>query len=431
MSTRSDVDRDARYHQLYGTLGGYLPADRNALHEWHLGVKAAVERSRRDPARHPRDPAVVALERAIAATPVLRMLVTEMLTEVPPEKRVINDVSELLDHLDHITRLAPHWETQVSKRVFFPMSALFAEMMMDRAGEDAFRYPPFNDAIREILRSWCRYLDSAESRHVLNTGETGWLSRNAYEYNQLEEFVIPDQNAPYWGWASYNAFFHREIKPSARPVADPDNPKVIVSPNDGTLYRIANNARATDSFWLKAEPYSLRDMLGGTRYLERFVGGHVFQSYLSGADYHRWHAPVDGVVRDAVVVDGLMFSNLVKDITGVASQAYYTAVNTRGLTFIEADDASIGVVCVMPVGITEISSMTLTAGAGDRVKKGDQLGYFSFGGSTVAALFEGRAIDRFLVKAPPDHVLAGRQPVAAAGAAPVTIAVNSAIALAR
>jgi phosphatidylserine decarboxylase len=157
----------------------------------------------------------------------------------------------------------------------------------------------------------------------------------------------------------------------------------------------------------------------------------VFQSYLSGAEYHRWHAPVDGVVRDAVVVDGLMFSNLVKDITGVASQAYYTAVNTRGLTFIEADDASIGVVCVMPVGITEISSMTLTAGAGDRVKKGDQLGYFSFGGSTVAALFEGRAIDRFLVKAPPDHVLAGRQPVAAAGAAPVTIAVNSAIALAR
>ena len=431
MSTSPDVDRDARYRQLYGTVGGYLPANRDALHEWHLGVKAAVEKSRLDPARPPRNGAVVALEREIADSPVLRMFVTEMLKDVPRDKRVIDDIPELLDHLDHITRLAPHWESNSAKRNFFPMSALFAEMMMDSAGEDVFRYPAFNNAIREILRSWCRYLDSAESRHVLNTGEHGWLSPDAYAYNQLQDFVIPDPDAPYWGWPSYNAFFHREIKSSARPVAEPDDPKVIVSPNDGTLYRIAQDVGATESFWHKSEPYSLRDMLNGTRYLSRFVDGYVFQSYLSGADYHRWHSPVSGVVRDAIVVEGLMFSNLVNDITGVASQAYYTAVNTRGLTFVEADDPAIGIVCVMPVGITEISSITLTARAGDRVRKGDQLGYFSFGGSTVAVLFEERAISRFLVEPPPDHPIAGRQPTPAPGSTPVNIQVNSAIAVAR
>ena len=431
MSTRPDVDRDARYQQLYGTIGGYLPADRNALHQWHLGLKAAVARSRQGAARRPRDPAVVALEHAIADSAVLRMLVSEMLDGVPHDKRVIDDVSELLDHLDHITRLAPHWEANSAKRNFFPMSALFAEMMMDPAGEDLFRHAPFNDAIRDILRSWCRYLGSAESRHVLNTGEHGWLSPAACAYNQLQDFVIPDANAPHWGWESYNAFFHREIKSSARPIASPGDSKVIVSPNDGTLYRIAHDVRETDSFWLKAEPYSLRDMLAGTEYVDRFVGGYVCQSYLSGADYHRWHAPVDGVVRDAVVVEGLMFSNLVNDITGVASQAYYTAVNTRGLTFIEADDPAIGVVCVMPIGITEVSSITLTARAGDRVKKGHQLGYFGFGGSTIAAIFEKKAIDRFLVQPPPDHPAAGRQPATAPGATPVNIQVNSAIAVAR
>ena len=431
MSTRSDVDRDARYQQLYGTVGGYLPADRNALHQWNLGLKAAVARSKQGPVRRPRDPAVVALEHAIADSAVLRMLVAEMLDGVPPDKRVIDDVSELLDHLDHITRLAPHWEANSAKRNFFPMSALFAEMMMDRAGEEIFRHAPFNDAIRAILRSWCRYLSSADSRHVLNQEEHGWLSPAAYAYNELQDFVIPDVNAPHWGWQSYNAFFHREIKSSARPIAGPGDSKVIVAPNDGTLYRIAQNVRATDRFWLKGEPYSLRDMLGETEYLNRFVGGYVYQSYLSGADYHRWHSPVDGVVRDAVVVEGLMFSNLVNDITGVASQAYYTAVNTRGLTFIEADDPAIGVVCVMPIGITEVSSITLTARPGDHVKKGDQLGYFGFGGSTIAAVFEKSAIDRFLVQPPPDYPAAGRQPAAAPGATPVQVLVNSAIARAR
>ena len=445
MTTTTPVDRDARYQQLYGTLGGYLPADREALHAWHLEIKAAVQQSAvaREapavarvspavpPAPPPWDPTGEALAQQIQASGVLRMLVTEMIDEVPADKRVIENVSELLDHLDFITRLAPRWESDPTKRVFFPMSALFAEMMMDRAGEDAFRYPPFNDAIRAILGAWCRYLDSEASRHVLNTGLNGWLSPAAYQYNQLQEFVIPDPSAPYWGWASYNAFFHREIKAAERPIAAPNDPKVIVSPNDGTLYRIATNVQAEDSFWLKGEPYSLRDMLGGTKYLGRFVGGYVFQSYLSGADYHRFHAPVDGTVLDAAVVNGLMFSNLVNDISGVASQAYYTAVNTRGLTFIQADDPAIGVVCVMPVGITEISSMTLTARPGSHVQKGEQLGFFSFGGSTVAVLFEGRAIKKFLVSAPPDHPLAGRQPVTADAAPPVQVLVNSAIALAN
>jgi len=444
VSTTSPVDRDARYQQLYGTLGGYLPVDREALHAWHLEVKAAVQQSRvaavagvaREapavpPAPPRRDPTVEALAEQIKASGVLRMLVTEMIDQVPKEKRVIENVTELLDHLNYITRLAPQWESDPKKRVFFPMSALFAEMMMDRAGEDAFRYPPFNDAIRAILGAWCRYLDSAASRHVLNTGTNGWLCPDAYKYNQLQQFVIPNPNAPYWGWESYNAFFHREIKATERPIASPNDPKVIVSPNDGTLYRIAKNVQAEDSFWLKGEPYSLRNMLGGTKYLSRFVGGYVFQSYLSGADYHRFHAPVGGTVLDADVVDGLMFSNLVNDISGVASQAYYTAVNTRGLTFIEADDPAIGVVCVMPVGITEVSSMTLTARAGTHVLKGEQLGYFSFGGSTVAVVFEGRAIKRFLVNAPPDHPLAGRQPATPDAATPVQVLVNSAIAQAN
>lgn len=325
-----------------------------------------------------------------------------MIEGVPAGKRVVMDIPDLLHQLDHITRLAPHWEANPKKRNFFPMSALFAEMMLteDVAGQAAFRNPVFNNALRRILQSWCCYLDSGDSRHVLNEGAKGWLSKPAFEYNKLEDFVIPDRQTPHWGWSSFNAFFHREIKTSKRRLAGPKDSKVIVSPNDGTLYRISHQVREADTFWAKGEPYSLRDILGGSAYLDRFVHGHVFQSYLSGADYHRWHAPVTGIVREAYVVDGLMFSNVVDDIKGVASQGYYTAVNTRGLTFIEADDPAIGMVCVVPIGITEVSSITLTARRGDTVQKGDQLGYFSYGGSSMAVLFEPSAIAEFTVKPP-------------------------------
>ena len=106
MSTTSPVDRDARYQQLYGTLGGYLPVDREALHAWHLEVKAAVQQSRvaavagvaREapavpPAPPRRDPTVEALAEQIKASGVLRMLVTEMIDQVPKEKRVIENVT--------------------------------------------------------------------------------------------------------------------------------------------------------------------------------------------------------------------------------------------------------------------------------------------------------------------------------------------------
>src|SRR6185503_18191981 len=170
------------------------------------------------------------------------------------------------------------------------------------------RNEEFNKALRKVLKEWCDFLDSDKSLYVLNTGEDGWLSRSAFWYNKLYEFVIPDRSAPHWGFASYNAYFHRQIKSEWRPVEGPGDPKVIVSANDGKVYNIANNVKPTDTFWLKGQPYSLVNMLNN-EHVERFIGGDVFQSFLSGADYHRWRSPIDGVVRKAQIVDGLMFSD--------------------------------------------------------------------------------------------------------------------------
>lgn len=397
---------DTLYQGHFGRLAGYLPQHRDALDQWLGELVETVERLGA-PVGTYQSKGVTAFARLLEEDGIARMYVVQMMEQQqpPPGRKVVTTIPQLLAALDYISRTAPQYNPDPAKRNFFPMSSLFVYMMMTNAGEAAFRYLPINDAIAVILAEWCSFLDSANSQYVLNEGEYGWLSPSAYEYNKLEEFVIPDRSAPHWGWPSFNAYFHREIKPELRPIADPGNAKVIVSANDGHVYRIAQDVKAVDQFWIKSQPYSLTNMLNN-RYVERFVGGSVFQSFLSGADYHRWHAPIDGVVRHAEVVHALMFSDCEsagEDPTaGTYSQGYEASVNTRGLVFIESPDPAIGMVCVIPIGITEISSVTITVRPGQAVRKGEQLGYFSYGGSSMALVFQPGAVKEFLYPSPAD-----------------------------
>lgn len=416
---------DAKYRRLFGRLAGYLPKDRRAVDEWQRSLKREIDEARSKGEKRSYSPAVAGLAALIEANGIVRMYVDEMIEQQPPRHKTIENTEDLLDALNHIVTTAPAYNPDPAKQNFFPMSSLFTYMMMTPAGEAIFRNEAFNDSIRRILKEWCQFLDSDGSLYVLNEGVFGWLSRSAYYYNKLYEFVIPDRSAPHWGWKSFNAYFHRQIKPESRPIDKPHDPKVVVSANDGSVYNIASNVQPLEKFWLKGQPYSLVNMLDN-EYVERFVGGSVFQSFLSGADYHRWRSPIDGVVKKAKVVDGLMFSDAESagyDPTAATySQGYGASVNTRGLVFIDSKNSDLGMVCVMPIGITEISSVFIQVSEGDSVKKGDELGYFSYGGSGMCLVFQPGAIDRFTVPNRPASVNPDDGP---------PIRVNAQIAIAR
>jgi phosphatidylserine decarboxylase len=186
---------------------------------------------------------------------------------------------------------------------------------------------------------------------------------------------------------------------SQRPLPEPDHDGLIVSANDGPVRYIVRNAQAQAPFWVKGECYSLRDMLATDEHYDTFAGGDVIQSFLAGGDYHRFTSPIAGKILEVVPIPGLQFSDAESagyDPEGVDSLVYDAIVNTRTLVIIKGNEL-VGTMCVIPVAITEVSSLRINVTPGDDVMKGDELGWFSFGGSTLVMVFQKDTIDKFVV----------------------------------
>jgi phosphatidylserine decarboxylase len=124
---------------------------------------------------------------------------------------------------------------------------------------------------------------------------------------------------------------------------------------------------------------------------EQFAGGTVYQAFLSALSYHRWHSPVSGRIVKTRLIDGSYFAEALAEGFDPAgpdySQGYIAQVASRALIFIEADNPDIGLMCVMFIGMAEVSSNEITVREGQHVDKGDQLGMFHFGGSTHCLIF--------------------------------------------
>jgi len=124
---------------------------------------------------------------------------------------------------------------------------------------------------------------------------------------------------------------------------------------------------------------------------KQFYGGSIYQAFLSATSYHRWHSPVSGTIYKTELVDGSYYSQThnIKDdpASPNMSQGYLAQVAARGIVYIQADNPDIGLMCFVSIGMSEVSSNDITVKEGDKVKKGDQLGMFHFGGSTHCLIF--------------------------------------------
>ena len=395
-------------------LAGYLPKDSQHIGMWLSNTVRDALRAYEGQSCDDFLPSVKSMDVLLKTHDELHEQVSLMVKEgmlvhqihEPKAEYSIRTIEDMLCTMNYIVQTAPKFQPEIPHSAF-PMSGLFVYMMWTNAGVVVFKNKLFNQHLTAILNTWCNYLDSKDSLNVITTAADGWLSEASYIKNSLDQFVTEKQRIDdpvHWGYQSFNDFFHRQIISICRPLDGKDNPQVITSANDGTIYRIARNVKLSDNFESKSQNYSLENMLDNSPYTEKFIDGDVVQSFLSGNNYHRWWAPVSGTVIEQRVVPGYMFSELYNEgfdpSAGTKSQGYEANVNTRGLVFIQCDNPEIGVVCVIPIGITEISSINIQVRVGDKVKKGQELGWFSYGGSSMCLVFQKGAIEQFTVVNP-------------------------------
>lgn len=195
----------------------------------------------------------------------------------------------------------------------------------------------------------------------------------------VEELSIDMNEAryPVEGFACFNDFFVRHLKPEARPYDE--DPSVIVSPADG---RVLVFPKLDEDVFVpvKGHPMSIRTMLPGIH--ERFLGGALAIVRLCPADYHRYHFPAKGTIIESHDIPGALHS--VNPIALGAGPDVFGA-NKRSLTLIETSAA--GTMCFVEVGAFGVGSIVNTATSG-AVAKMQEKGYFKFGGSTVVVVFE-------------------------------------------
>ncbi len=376
-------------------VGKWLPEDQGFLEGWLANL---IEEAARRKA--PLHPIIQEFKALIEDDPEIYMFFHQMFQQVPRKppynkspsgKPQVRDYKQMLDLFNLVMTRAP--EFNETGQVGCPINAILDWSMGTEGGFAAFLNDKVNAMLRRMLDEWARFLDSVDSTYVLNDDpRSGWFGADAKKaMPHFDEEFICDPRAPHHGFTSWDNFFTRQFRAGVRPIAAPDDDNVLVNACESAPYRIAHDVGERERFWIKAQPYSLYHMLANDPLMPQFIGGTIYQAFLSALSYHRWHSPVSGHVVKAYLTPGSYYSETPAegyDPAGPnASQGYITGVAARGMIFIEADNPKIGLMCFMPVGMAEVSTCQITVYEGQHVNKGDQLGMFHFGGSTHCLVF--------------------------------------------
>lgn len=357
------------------------------------------------------------LIRTVEHNPELKALLEQAIFQArqanpDPETNPVWDLGSYYDFLDRCLRCMP-WEicpsgayVSLYDRIDQGMGCLY--FICDQPLAALEEKPYFHNSLiyHEPFRSWfIRFLSASGA--WLSTEES-W--NEAYYRNALANPAFHLDDGTYESpenWKSFNDFFARRLKdPARRPIAAPEDETLVISPADAVpqgLWEIDDTGRVlgtdvSERAGIAIKTGRLRDvsaLLQGSRYAQAFRGGRMSHTLLDVNDYHRYHAPVSGTVREVLRIPQggapgcvIVWEPEAGRYMGCCAGTYgWQSLETRGAVVLETDGG--GYAAVVPVGMCQVSSVNFEPGVepGARIKKGDPLGYFLFGGSDIVLLF--------------------------------------------
>jgi len=358
-------------------------------------------------------PATLELKRLVASNPeVKRLLIAsiERARQVNPD-RLTNPAQSLEQYYDFVSwaeraiparLLKERADATLYQRMDQSLSYLqfiVDQPLSELEGRGYFNnsllyVEPYRSWSKTFVRSWGAFLNMPESwnKEYLRLAQadgTFGLDRGWYE--------DPSQ------WRTFNQFFARRLKSAdQRPIAAPADESIVVSPVDAIpegRWAIDSNSRVVEKSGIPVKTgtvQSVEQLVGGqSRYKGSFAGGTFTHLFLDVGDYHHYHFPLGGVVREIAIIPGQEVSGgrvtwdpLNKRYAFDPSSVGWQSLETRGCVILETEE--FGLVALLPIGMSPVSSVNLepTLKEGVQVRKGDMLGHFLFGGSDFVMVFQ-------------------------------------------
>jgi len=358
-------------------------------------------------------PATLQLKRLVAADPELkRLLITSIdsARQVNPD-RLTNPAQSLEQYYDFVSwaeraipgsLLKPRPDATLYQRIDQSLGCLYFivdQPLSELEGRGYFynslQYvEPYSSWLKAFVQSWGAYLNTPESWNpeylrLAEADGTFGLNKGWYE--------DPAH------WKTFNQFFARRLKSAAqRPIAAPSDESIVVSPADAIpqgVWAVDNSSLVVEKSGIPIKTgtvQSVEQLIGGqSRYKAAFAGGTFTHLFLDVGDYHHYHFPLGGIVREVAIIPGqevaggrITWDSVNKRYAFDPSSVGWQSLETRGCLILETKQ--FGLVAVVPIGMSPVSAVTFepTLKKGVRVRKGDLMGHFLFGGSDLVMVFQ-------------------------------------------
>jgi phosphatidylserine decarboxylase precursor len=280
----------------------------------------------------------------------------------------ISTLEQFYDFVDETVRMVPTEQNGLAQiRPFF---------FMIGQSKDLKSNPAFQDWVKRYVATWGDFLDTPASIAGLET----FLSDP--DFHMDDYYVAPS------GWLTFNQFFARNVKPGKRPIAGIADNRIVVSPADGILKDVQPITSAS-RIVAKGVAYSIEDLLAGSPYGDAFAGGTFTHSFQEVTDYHHYHVPFGGKVVEKRNISAPIWLDVARNADGslqvIAGEGFQWR-QERGLVVLETKE--LGLVAILPIGMGHVGSVVLTPDKGAELYKGEQFGFFQFGGSDVVTLYQ-------------------------------------------
>ncbi len=241
----------------------------------------------------------------------------------------------------------------------------------------------------EILRFL--YSDSSYSSKFLKNGLSrikiasilfGKIAKMGWTKKYIDPFIkdhnIKMDDFENKSYLSFNDFFMRRIDPLKRALSEDG----VISPCDArTLFY--QDLSLIPSFYVKGQTLSLTALLKNPVLSDLFADGSMMISRLAPVDYHGFHFPTDVEFISSTLINGPLFS-----VNPIALRHNVDLLTENKRLLISLKSKVLGNIVQVVIGATTVGTIHIEKEVGKFYKKGEVLGFFSFGGSMVITLFE-------------------------------------------